>query len=247
MISVSNLVKRFEGQEVLRGVNAEISRGEVVSVIGPSGAGKSTFLRCLNRLERADSGIIRIDGEVLPTRGNMLCRIRRKIGMVFQEFNLFSHLMVMENIILGPVDLLGRKRQDVWDDGVKLLERVGLADKKYAYPDELSGGQKQRVAIARALAMKPDILLFDEPTSALDPTMVDEVLSVIGNLAQDGMTMMIVTHEMAFAENVSSRVFYMDEGINYEEGSPEHIFHHPEREKTKAFIQNVKSRGQRKP
>ncbi len=241
MITVRNLSKKFGDLDVLRDVNAEIQRGEVISIIGPSGTGKSTFLRCLNRLETPTGGEIIVDGVNVLARGADIHKIRRKMGMVFQSFNLFSHLMVIENVMLGPTDLQGVSRQEAFDEGMRLLAMVGLKEKAYAFPDELSGGQKQRVAIARTLSMKPEIVLFDEPTSALDPTMVGEVLAVIRSLAREGMTMMIVTHEMKFARDVSSRVFYMDEGVIYEEGPPAQIFDNPQREKTRAFINRIRT------
>lgn len=241
MISVKNLSKHFGDLAVLKDVNVEIKKGEVIAVIGPSGTGKSTLLRCLNLLEAPSGGEIIIDGVNLLDKETNVFKLRRKMGMVFQSFNLFSHLMVIENIMLGPVDLLKTGRQGAFDEGMKLLAMVGLAEKAYAYPDELSGGQKQRVAIARTLAMKPEIVLFDEPTSALDPTMISEVLAVIRRLALDGMTMMIVTHEMKFARDVSTRVLYMDEGIIFEEGTPQQIFDHPQKDKTRTFIHNIKA------
>jgi len=241
MISVKHLSKNFGQTPVLKDVNAEINKGEVISVIGPSGTGKSTFLRCINLLETPTAGEIVIDGVRLLDKKTNVYKLRQKMGMVFQSFNLFSHLMVIENIMLGPVSLLKMSRQEAFDESVKLLTMVGLAELLYAYPDELSGGQKQRVAIARALAMKPEIVLFDEPTSALDPTMISEVLAVIRRLASDGMTMMIVTHEMKFARDVSTRVLYMDEGVIFEEGPPEQIFDNPLKEKTRIFIRNIKT------
>ena len=241
MISVKHLSKNFGDLIVLKDVNVEIKKGEVISVIGPSGSGKSTLLRCINLLETPTGGEITIDGINLLDKKTNVFQLRERMGMVFQSFNLFSHLMVIENIMLGPVDLLKLGRQEAFDEAMKLLALVGLAEKAYAYPDELSGGQKQRVAIARTLAMKPEIVLFDEPTSALDPTMVSEVLAVIRKLAQDGMTMMIVTHEMKFARDVSTRVLYMDEGIIFEEGTPQQIFDEPQKDKTRAFIHNIKS------
>jgi len=241
MITVRHLSKRFADVTVLKDVNAEIGRGEVISIIGPSGTGKSTFLRCINLIERPTGGEIIIDGINLLGRKSDTLALRRKMGMVFQSFNLFTHLMVIENIMLGPVHLLKMSRQEAFDAGMGLLTMVGLAEKAYAYPDELSGGQKQRVAIARTLAMKPEIVLFDEPTSALDPTMVSEVLAVIRRLAREGMTMMIVTHEMRFARDVSSRVFYMDEGIIYDQGTPQQILEQPQKEKTRAFIRRIKT------
>ncbi|MFA5288018.1 MAG: amino acid ABC transporter ATP-binding protein [Bacteroidales bacterium] len=241
MIRVEHLSKKFGNLEVLKDINAQIKKGEVISIIGPSGTGKSTFLRCLNLLETPTGGKILIDGDPLLDKGTDVPRIRRKMGMVFQSFNLYAHLTVLENLTLGPVVLLKKKRAEADRKAMELLKMVGLAEKVYSFPDELSGGQQQRIAIARCLAMEPGILLFDEPTSALDPTMVSEVLAVIRRLARDGMTMIIVTHEMEFARNISSRVFYMDEGVIYEEGTPSQIFDNPLRTKTKAFIHRVRS------
>ncbi len=239
MITVRNLQKSFNGIPVLKDINAEIKKGEIVSIIGPSGTGKSTFLRCLNRLENPDGGEIIVNGKNILDKKADLSSLRMKMAMVFQQFNLFSHLMVIENIMLGPLSLLHVSKQEAYDHAMELLAQVGLTGKAFAFPDELSGGQKQRVAIARALAMRPEIVLFDEPTSALDPTMVSEVLSVIKSLADSGMTMMIVTHEMRFARDVSTRVFYMDEGVIYEEGTPKDIFENPKKEKTLAFIKHI--------
>lgn len=241
MIKIENLCKKYGDLSVLENVSTEINKGDVVSIIGPSGCGKSTFIRCLNLLETPTSGKIYIDGQDIMDKNADVCKFRQKMGMVFQSFNLFSHLMIIENIMLGPVDLLKVSRQEAYDEGMKLLEMVGLANKAFAYPDELSGGQKQRVAIARTLAMHPEIVLFDEPTSALDPTMVSEVLAVIRKLANQGMTMMIVTHEMNFAKNVSNRVFYMDEKGIYEDGIPEQIFDNPQKQKTKEFIYKIRT------
>lgn len=241
MIRVKNLSKHFGDLVVLKDVNVEIAKGEVISVIGPSGTGKSTFLRCLNLLETPTGGEIFIGDVSLLDKHTNVPKLRQKMGMVFQSFNLFAHLSVLDNLTIGPVKLLGKSRQDAERKGIELLKVVGLAEKADAFPDELSGGQKQRVAIARCMAMEPEILLFDEPTSALDPTMVSEVLAVIRRLSKAGMTMIIVTHEMAFARNTSSRVFYMDEGIIYEEGTPEQIFNNPQREKTRAFINRIRS------
>jgi polar amino acid transport system ATP-binding protein len=241
MILVEHLSKTFADVRVLKDITAHIRTGEVVSVIGPSGTGKSTFLRCLNLLEQPSGGSIRIDGVDILDRKSDVPKIRQKMNMVFQSFNLFSHLSVLENLTLGPVRLRGMNRRDAEQKSLDLLRLVGLAEKADSFPDELSGGQKQRVAIARCLAMEPEIILFDEPTSALDPTMVSEVLAVIRRLARDGMTMVIVTHEMDFARDVSSRVFYMDEGVIYEEGTPEQIFRNPQREKTRAFINRIRS------
>ena len=239
MISVRHLQKSFNGVEVLKDVNAEIGRGEVISVIGPSGTGKSTFLRCLNRLETPDGGSIVVDGVDVTVPKADLAAVRRKMGMVFQNFNLFGNLTVLGNVMAAQCDLLGASKDAAKRKAMVLLDRVGLANKAEALPDELSGGQKQRVAIARALAMDPRILLFDEPTSALDPTMVGEVLAVIKDLAKTGMTMLIVTHEMGFARDVSTRVFYMDEGVVYEDGTPADIFNAPKRPKTVEFVGQV--------
>ncbi len=241
MISVRNLAKHYGELKVLKDVNIDISKGEVISVVGPSGTGKSTFLRCLNLLEIPTGGQIFIDDVPLLDKTTNVPKIRRKMGMVFQNFNLYSHLSVLDNLTIGPVKLLGSRKPEAEQKAYKLLKLVGLAEKADSFPNELSGGQKQRVAIARCLAMEPEIMLFDEPTSALDPTMVSEVLSVIRRLSKEGMTMVIVTHEMEFARNISNRVLYMDEGVIYEEGSPEQIFENPQREKTKAFIQRIRS------
>ena len=239
MITVSHLRKSFNGVAVLKDVNAEISKGEIISIIGPSGTGKSTFLRCLNRLETPDGGTIVVNGVDVTDPKSDLAAVRRQMGMVFQNFNLFGNLTILGNVMAAQCDLLGVSKADARRKALELLGRVGLANKADALPDELSGGQKQRVAIARALAMDPEILLFDEPTSALDPTMVGEVLSVIKDLAKTGMTMLIVTHEMGFARDVSTRVFFMDEGIVYEDGAPAQIFNHPKNPKTIEFVGQV--------
>ncbi|HEX9023732.1 MAG TPA: ATP-binding cassette domain-containing protein [Geobacteraceae bacterium] len=241
MIRVEHLSKKFGDLSVLKDITVEISRGEVISIIGPSGTGKSTFLRCLNLLDRPSGGSITIDGIDLLHPKTDVPAIRRRMNMVFQSFNLFSHLTALENLTIGQTRLLGMGKEEARRKSLELLRMVGLAEKAERYPDELSGGQKQRVAIARCLAMDPEIILFDEPTSALDPTMVSEVLSVIRRLARDGMTMAIVTHEMDFARDVSNRVLYMDEGLIYEEGTPEEIFGNPRREKTRAFINRIRS------
>ncbi|MBI5818161.1 MAG: amino acid ABC transporter ATP-binding protein [Verrucomicrobia bacterium] len=241
MIQVRNLSKHFGNLVVLKDVSADIRKGEVISVIGPSGTGKSTFLRCLNLLETPTGGSIEIDGIPLLAKGTHVPKVRQKMGMVFQSFNLYQHLTVLENLTIGPIKLQGRKKADAQQKGMALLKLVGLAEKAHSFPDEISGGQKQRVAIARCMAMEPEILLFDEPTSALDPTMVSEVLAVIRRLAREGMTMVIVTHEMEFARTISSRVFYMDEGLIYEEGTPAQIFDHPQKAKTRAFIHRIRS------
>ena len=240
IISVNHLQKQFGTLKVLKDVCTDIHRGEVISVIGPSGTGKSTFLRCLNLLEKPTGGSIMIDGKDLLASDADVLAIRQKMGMVFQSFNLFNGMTIMENITFAPMKLLKKTRDEAERDAVKLLQLVGLAEKADAYPEQLSGGQKQRIAIARALAMHPEILLFDEPTSALDPTMVSEVLGVMRTLAKNGMTMIVVTHEMRFARDVSSRVFYMDEGIIYEDGKPEQIFNSPSKEKTRIFINQIR-------
>ncbi|MBR4845516.1 MAG: amino acid ABC transporter ATP-binding protein [Bacteroidaceae bacterium] len=242
MIEVSHLQKRYDnGLEVLRNVNATIGRGEVISIIGPSGTGKSTFLRCLNLLEEPSGGSIIIDGHDLLSKKTDISKLRRKMGMVFQSFNLFNHLSVMDNLCIGPMKLLGKSRKQAELRAMELLTMVGLAEKAHAMPSQLSGGQKQRVAIARCLSMDPEIILFDEPTSALDPTMVSEVLGVIRTLAKQGMTMVIVTHEMHFAREVSTRIFYMDQGVVYEEGTPEQIFDHPQQDRTRTFINRIRN------
>ena len=240
MIQVSHLTKTYSnGLQVLRDVNATIGRGEVISIIGPSGTGKSTFLRCLNLLETPTSGSIVVDGKDLLSKKTNIAKVRQKMGMVFQSFNLFNHMSIMDNLCIGPVKLLGKSREAAEKRAMELLTMVGLADKANSMPSQLSGGQKQRIAIARCLSMDPEIILFDEPTSALDPTMVSEVLGVIRALANQGMTMVIVTHEMRFARDVSTRIFYMDQGIVYEEGTPEQIFDNPAKERTKVFINRI--------
>jgi ABC-type polar amino acid transport system ATPase subunit len=239
IISVSHLTKRFGELEVLRDINFEVHRGEVICLIGPSGTGKSTLLRALNMLEPPTSGDIRVNGELITAKGYPLHKMRQKIGMVFQSFNLFDHMTVLENITDAPIHLLHIPEAQAREEAIALLKKVGLAQKADVYPSELSGGQKQRVAIARALAMHPEVILFDEPTSALDPTMVGEVLSVIRQLAKSGLTMLIVTHEMRFAQDVSSRIFFMNEGRIYEDGTPEQIFNHPVHSATKAFVQRI--------
>lgn len=239
MIRLEHLKKVYPNVTPLSDVNAEINTGDVISVIGPSGTGKSTLLRCINLLERPDGGKIYFEDEEITSPKCNIYKVRQKMGMVFQQFNLFGNLTVIENIMLAPVKLKGESRQSAYKNGMKLLWQVGLPEKYLNYPDELSGGQKQRIAIARALAMNPDVILLDEPTSALDPTMVGEVQTVIRELAKSGKTMIIVTHEMNFARAISNRIFYMDDGGIYEEGTPSEIFSSPKREKTRRFIQRL--------
>ena len=239
MISVNNLHKSFGKLEVLRGINCDIQKGEKVVIIGPSGGGKSTFLRCLNLLEKPTSGQIFFDGEEITSPKCDINRVRRRMGMCFQHFNLFPHLTVMQNMTLAPVMLKMAAPRQAEEDAIALLERVGLADKAHEYPNCLSGGQQQRIAIVRALAMKPEMMLFDEPTSALDPEMVGEVLDVMTKLAEDGMTMAVVTHEMGFAREVGDRILFIDGGIILEEGSPKELLAHPHEERTRDFLNKV--------
>ena len=238
-ISVQNLVKKYGNNTVLNDISISIKEGDVVCIIGPSGSGKSTFLRCLNKLEEPTSGDIVIDGARLMDKNTDINLVRQHIGMVFQHFNLFPHLTVLENIILAPMDVKKASRDEAEKNAIRLLDVVGLADKKDMKPDNLSGGQKQRVAIARALAMNPDIMLFDEPTSALDPEMVGDVLNVMKDLAKQGMTMVIVTHEMGFAKEVANRVLFTDGGKILEDGTPQQIFENPQNERTKDFLNKV--------
>jgi len=240
MIKIEHLRKEYPNVTPLQDVNAEIRDGDVISVIGPSGTGKSTLLRCINMLEKPTSGRIWVDGTEITDPKCDINRVRQKMGMVFQSFNLFGHWTVIENIMQPPMDLLKKPKQEAYDESMRLLRMVGLGEKALNYPDELSGGQKQRIAIARTLAMDPDIILLDEPTSALDPTMVGEVQAVIRVLAKTGKTMMIVTHEMAFARAICNRVFYMDEGGIYEDGTPDQVFEHPKRENTRRFVKRLK-------
>ena len=239
MISVKNLKKSFHGLEVLKGISTEIKKGDVVCVIGPSGSGKSTFLRCLNMLEKPDSGEIRFAGENLTDPKANLNLHRQKMGMVFQQFNLFPHMTVLENLTCAPLMLGKMNKTEAEAMAMELLGRVGLADRAGEYPNKLSGGQKQRVAIVRALCMDPEVMLFDEPTSALDPEMVGEVLDVMKTLAQKGMTMIVVTHEMGFAREVSNRVLFMDEGIIMEDNTPEELFSNPKCERLQSFLAKV--------
>jgi polar amino acid transport system ATP-binding protein len=240
MITIKHLRKEYPNATPLKDVNVTINKGDVISIIGPSGTGKSTLIRCINLLETPTSGEIYVNDELITAKNYNASKVRQKMGMVFQSFNLFNHMNVIENIMAAQRDILKRGKQEAYNYGMELLKSVGLADKAYNYPDELSGGQKQRVAIARALAMDPEILLLDEPTSALDPTMVGEVQAVIRNLAENGMTLMIVTHEMRFAKEIANRIFYMDEGGIYEDGTPEQIFNNPKKEKTIRFIKRLK-------
>lgn len=238
-ISVRNLKKNFGSLEVLKDISLDVSEGEVVVLLGPSGSGKSTLLRCLNQLETATSGHIIIEGQDVTDKHTDINKVRENIGMVFQHFNLFNHLTVLENMTLAPVHLKTLSKAEAKEKAMKLLERVGLADKAEAYPSQLSGGQKQRVAIARALEMNPNILLFDEPTSALDPEMVGEVLAVMKELAREGMTMVVVTHEIGFAREVASRVIFMEGGYIVEEGTPEDVINHPREARTIDFLSKV--------
>ena len=238
-VKVENLKKSFGSLEVLKDINMEVKEGEVVCLIGPSGSGKSTFLRCLNKLEEPTGGVIIVDDYDLMAKTSDINKIRENIGMVFQQFNLFSHLSVLQNIMLAPVDRKRMTKEQAEEKAKKLLDRVGLMEKADVYPASLSGGQQQRVAIARALAMEPDIMLFDEPTSALDPEMVGEVLEVMKQLAAEGMTMVVVTHEMGFAREVADRVVFMDGGYIVEEGTPEEVFGNPQNKRTQDFLNKV--------
>ena len=245
MITVRHLSKTYTNlghpETVLKDVNCEIKRGDVISIIGPSGAGKSTFLRCLNGMETPGSGEVIVDGVNIFDKSADINAIRQKVGMVFQDFNLFPHLTVLENVVLAPINVKGADKDESEKKAMELLRSVGMAEKANAYPTSLSGGQKQRVAIARCLAMDPEVILFDEPTSALDPTMISEVLAVIRDLARRGMTMVVVTHEMKFARDASNRILFMCEGGIYEDGTPDQIFDHPQRYLTQAFIRNIRS------
>lgn len=239
MLKIKGLKKSFGKNQVLKGIDEEIKPGEVVCIIGPSGSGKSTFLRCLNLLEDIDEGEIILDGQNINDKATDVNKVREKLGMVFQNFNLFPHKSVMENITIGPINVLGEEKVEAKKKAAELLEKVGLAGKKDAYPSSLSGGQKQRVAIARALAMNPQAMLFDEPTSALDPEMVGDVLNVMRDLAKNGMTMVIVTHEIGFAREVANRIIFMDEGRIIEDGSPQEIFDNPKEDRVKTFLEKV--------
>lgn len=239
LIQVKHLGKRFGDLEVLKDINVDIRKGDVVCVIGPSGSGKSTFLRCLNRLEEPTGGNILFEGADITVPKTDIDKHRQKMGMVFQQFNLFPHMTIMKNLIIAPMKLQGRPQKEAEEEAMRLLERVGLADRAGAYPSQLSGGQKQRIAIVRALCMNPDVMLFDEPTSALDPEMVGEVLNVMRDLAKEKMTMVVVTHEMGFAREVASRVMFMDDGYFLEENAPEEFFSNPKNERLKNFLGKV--------
>lgn len=239
MIKIKDLRKKYGELEVLKGISTEIKEGEVISIIGPSGSGKSTFLRCINRLEEPTSGEIKINNKNILERKADINKIREEVGMVFQHFNLYPHKTVLENITLGPIRLKKMPKAEAEKLAIELLEKVGLADKKDVYPNKLSGGQKQRVAIARALAMNPKVILFDEPTSALDPEMIGEVLEVMKELANAGMTMIVVTHEMGFARNVANRVFFMDGGYILEDAKPQDLFDNPKTERAREFLEKV--------
>ena len=235
-VKVTGLYKSFGDLDVLNGIDIEINEGEVVCLIGPSGSGKSTFLRCLNKLEASTAGTIEVDGFEISDKKINIDMVRENIGMVFQQFNLFAHKTVKQNIMFAPVELKKQTKAEAEENAMRLLERVGLSDKADSYPHQLSGGQQQRVAIARALAMNPDIMLFDEPTSALDPEMVGEVLQVMKELAAEGMTMIVVTHEMGFARDVADRVIFMSDGVIVEEGTPDEIFNNPREQRTRDFL-----------
>ncbi len=239
MIEIRNLHKNFGDLHVLKGIDLSITQGEVTVIMGPSGSGKSTLLRCINRLEECTSGTVIVDGYDVMAKDTDINFIRTEAGMVFQQFNLFPHMTALGNVTLGPVKVRKMKKADAEELGIELLSKVGLKDKARVYPDRLSGGQKQRVAIARSLALKPKVLLFDEPTSALDPELVGEVLEVMKQLGREGMTMVVVTHEMGFAREVADRVIFMDEGVIIEEGEPENIFTSPRHERTKSFLSKV--------
>lgn len=242
MIKIEHLYKNYGKVEVLKDISVEIEKGEVIAIIGPSGSGKSTFLRCLNKLEEPTKGNIYINEHNLMDRNTNINKIREKVGMVFQHFNLFPHKTVLENLTIAPLKVKNANLDEINKKAMKLLEKVGLANKAEAYPDQLSGGQKQRIAIARTLAMDPEVILFDEPTSALDPEMIKEVLDVMRSLADEGMTMIIVTHEMGFAKNVANRVFFMDKGNILEDDTPEVVFNNPKHERTKEFLNKVLNR-----
>lgn len=239
MINITNLYKNFGDLEVLKNISTEIKKGEIISIIGPSGSGKSTFLRCINKLEEPSSGHIYIDGMDLMDKNTDINKVRERVGMVFQHFNLFPNMTVLDNLTLSPIMVKKESKEEAEKYALSLLEKVGLSDKANSYPTQLSGGQKQRIAIARALTMKPEVILFDEPTSALDPEMIKEVLDVMRDLAKEGMTMLIVTHEMGFARNVGNRILFMDKGEIIEDCSPKEFFENPTNERIKDFLNKV--------
>ncbi|MDU2235742.1 MAG: amino acid ABC transporter ATP-binding protein [Fusobacterium periodonticum] len=239
MINITNLYKNFGDLEVLKNISTEIKKGEIISIIGPSGSGKSTFLRCINKLEEPSSGHIYIDGMDLMDKNTDINKVRERVGMVFQHFNLFPNMTVLDNLTLSPIMVKKESKEEAEKYALSLLEKVGLSDKANSYPTQLSGGQKQRIAIARALAMKPEVILFDEPTSALDPEMIKEVLDVMRDLTKEGMTMLIVTHEMGFARNVGNRILFMDKGEIIEDCSPKEFFENPTNERIKDFLNKV--------
>jgi glutamine ABC transporter, ATP-binding protein len=239
VINITNLYKNFGDLEVLKNISTEIKKGEIISIIGPSGSGKSTFLRCINKLEEPSSGHIYIDGMDLMDKNTDINKVRERVGMVFQHFNLFPNMTVLDNLTLSPIMVKKESKEEAEKYALSLLEKVGLSDKANSYPTQLSGGQKQRIAIARALAMKPEVILFDEPTSALDPEMIKEVLDVMRDLAKEGMTMLIVTHEMGFARNVGNRILFMDKGEIIEDCSPKEFFENPTNERIKDFLNKV--------
>ena len=239
MINITNLYKNFGDLEVLKNISTEIKKGEIISIIGPSGSGKSTFLRCINKLEEPSSGHIYIDGMDLMDKNTDINKVRERVGMVFQHFNLFPNMTVLDNLTLSPMMVKKESKEEAEKYALSLLEKVGLSDKANSYPTQLSGGQKQRIAIARALSMKPEVILFDEPTSALDPEMIKEVLDVMRDLAKEGMTMLIVTHEMGFARNVGNRILFMDKGEIIEDCSPKEFFENPTNERIKDFLNKV--------
>lgn len=239
MIKITNIKKKFGKQEVLKGINLNINKGEIIAILGPSGSGKSTLLRCINLLEEPNNGEIIFNGDNILGKKSDINKIRQNMGMVFQNFNLFPNMTVLENITLAPIKVKNINKEEAIEDALYLLNRVGLIDKQNEYPQNLSGGQKQRIAIARALAMKPDVMLFDEPTSALDPEMVKEVLDVMTELANEGMTMVVVTHEIGFAKEIASKVVFMDEGNIVEEGCPNEVFNRPKNLRTKQFLDKV--------
>lgn len=239
MINITNLYKNFGDLEVLKNISTEIKKGEIISIIGPSGSGKSTFLRCINKLEEPSLGHIYIDGMDLMDKNTDINKVRERVGMVFQHFNLFPNMTVLDNLTLSPIMVKKESKEEAEKYALSLLEKVGLSDKANSYPTQLSGGQKQRIAIARALAMKPEVILFDEPTSALDPEMIKEVLDVMRDLAKEGMTMLIVTHEMGFAKNVGNRILFMDKGEIIEDCSPKEFFENPTNERIKDFLNKV--------